>query len=121
MLRGDSGADLFVIGISNRPGGFISRAGGIADGLESGEQFPQYLGQGSVTIKDFDWEEGDKIEVYGSIERYRIDYEYSSFCGGHCAVIYWNGRPDGYGRHEYVGKVLNIREEDELNIRRDFL
>lgn len=120
-LRGDRGADLFVIGISNRPGGLLSRAGGLTDGLDESERFPQYLGQGSVTIKDFDWEEGDKVEVYGDPGRYRVDYVYSSHCPGHCAVIYWNGRPDGYGRREFVGKVSNIREPEEFNIDRDFL
>ena len=91
------------------------------DGLEETETFPQYLGQGSVTINDFDPEEGDKIEVYGDPARYFIDYEYSAFCGGYCAVIYWNGRPEGFGRREYVGKVMNVREAGDLNIKRDFL
>lgn len=120
-LRGGTGADVFVIGISGRPGGLVSWVDGLADEIVASERFPQYLGQGSVTIKDFNWEQGDKIEVYGDISRYSVELEYSVFCGGYCAIIYWNGRAAGYGSKEYVGKVLHIREPNELDVGRDFL
>lgn len=52
ILFGGAGADTFVLG----------------DAFEA-----YYQGSGFVTIKDFNWAEGDKIQVFGSLSDYSLN------------------------------------------------
>ncbi len=61
-LYGSSGADTFILG----------GAGG-AYYVETGD--------GYAVIKDFDWREGDKIEVKGNASQYQIEYKSVSGIG----------------------------------------
>lgn len=109
-LTGDGGADVFVIGISERPEGVSAYRSSA-----SSERFPQYLGQGKVYITDFNWREGDKIEVFGEIGNYRVDF------WGTTALIYWDGWELGYGANELVGVVYNIMSSSDLIPALDFI
>ncbi|NND00198.1 MAG: hypothetical protein HKN85_08450 [Gammaproteobacteria bacterium] len=120
-LTGGPGADLFVIGISNRPEGILDYRFRRSSpfGIDN-ERFPQYLAQGRVTITDFDRTEGDKIEVYGNISDYRVVRGSTSSCGRPCVLILWNGEDLGYETNEYVGTVLGIENPGELDPVLDF-
>lgn len=110
-LTGDGGADRFVIGLSGR-------AGGLAIPLDR-ERFPQYLGQGMVYITDFDWQQGDVIEVYGAIDDYWVELRSSTTLGPY-AAIYWDGSSAGFGARELVGIALGITEASQIVPALDF-
>jgi Ca2+-binding RTX toxin-like protein len=55
-LYGGNGADTFVLG-------------------GSGGAYYNETGDGYAVIKDFDWREGDKIEVKGNASQYRLEYK----------------------------------------------
>jgi Ca2+-binding RTX toxin-like protein len=110
MLTGGAGADVFVIGISSRSGAVSAYGSALAS-----EQFPQYIGQGLVYITDFEWQEGDKIEVFGNISDYWIGLY------GSTAVIYWDGSAYGYSSNEITGIVYGINSLADLIPAYDFL
>jgi Ca2+-binding RTX toxin-like protein len=70
-LTGGGGADRFALGDSS--GSF-------------------YLGAGYATITDFQWSEGDKIQIYGSSSNYTLDKN-SNWSGSSAldTAIYKNG------------------------------
>lgn len=115
MLTGEGGADLFVTGFSGRPGGLWASGSRHED-----EPFPQYLGQGNVYIMDFDWREGDKIEVYGNVDDYWIELGDSPWYGPY-AAIYWDGSADGFSSEELIGYAIGITSSSELIPSLDFL
>jgi Ca2+-binding RTX toxin-like protein len=55
-LYGGNGADTFILG-------------------GSGGAYYNETGDGYAVIKDFDWREGDKIEVKGNASQYRLEYK----------------------------------------------
>ncbi|PSN11350.1 hypothetical protein C7293_24635 [filamentous cyanobacterium CCT1] len=59
VLEGGSGADVFALGDANSP---------------------YYLGNGYATITDFNYLEGDKIQITGSASNYGIEFQ--NFSGG---------------------------------------
>ena len=128
VLTGGPGADLFVIGFSGRSGsaGSVRLFGTGGQTIPTrDEQFPQYLGQGTVMITDFNRAQGDKIEVFGNIADYSIELIING--GQEQANIFWDGSstpwPGSEGnfrsRH-YVGSVLGINREGQLSPSVDF-
>ncbi|GEM_PF-4409817 len=116
-LTGGEGADLFVTGISGREGGLIDRLPSSLEIYEENEQFPQYLGQGSVDIMDFQRQEGDKIEVYGDIDDYFVEVG----CAGACLVIFWDGTAEGHPYVEPIARVWNTHSIEDVVPAEDFL
>ncbi|MDJ0743360.1 MAG: calcium-binding protein [Xenococcaceae cyanobacterium MO_167.B27] len=80
-LRGDGGADVFVLGTTFGGGG------------------AWYTGLGYATIEDFDWKEGDKIQLYGSIN------DYSTFTGN------WLGSSATDTAITYKGDVIGVLQD----------
>lgn len=113
-LSGGTGADVFVIGLSGRPGGLP-----VPDDMYTSEDFPQYLGQGEVYILDFQWREGDKIEVFGDIADYWVELESDIDLGAYAKVL-WNGTAYGYSARELVAYVVGITRPHQLVPAYDF-
>jgi Ca2+-binding RTX toxin-like protein len=117
-LTGGLGADLFVIGVSSRPGGILESRSYFTNLDPARERFPQYIGQASVTITDFDWQQGDKIEVFGDISDYTVEFE--GVTGNLTGLIFWDGRDYGFGSRLLAGTVKNLATIYDLMPQYDF-
>lgn len=119
-LTGGPGADIFVTGFSEHPDGLLNHSGNLS--LINRERFPQYLGQGRVTITDFNWREGDKIEVYGALSDYSVSFYFSEYCNDYCAYISWSGTTStGFRQGPSFATVTGLRSQGDLIPAYDFL
>lgn len=91
-LIGGGGADKFVLGQETTS--FVSG-------------YAYYLGNGYATITDFNWAEGDKFQVFGSISDYSLNQSYN-WSGGSAldTAIYYKGDLIGVVQDRSGSQVL---------------